>query len=488
MIRETALVLLSFLAAGAALAQQNVAATNSSARLEDNSQQTRSASERGSRKDAKLFVGPNFASPSQTTETQNLHSTESESSLIAALQKQKQTVDAEVINQMKLGLHPTGLLPGASSQPMASGGGALLKGNTAADRSPAQSPSKTSGRSTAAGGSSPAAPNSGGSGSMSVAGGGTVNPPIAGSTTSKLAAIPVSGSGNTALTCSTNPTMRILTVAGSPAPAIFTPITAYDLYTISGCSFGNPGPDGKAYLYKGGTFREDFQILEWHDNWIKLSLDPKVSGVLDQDDVTLVIQRADGTQASKGGFKFHAVRATAPLQLIPSRWAHLVTWSQDNKSFGPEYSSPAIIDGKAAGPSAYVSRFVDGEKFDPGTQAPNQQYDSYDFSGLVPGWIAKSAQLRTFDITCSDKFQPYITMSYEQFGNWRTQWDGNSLRVYLADASCSSFDAAMPLANKQNHTGSYYQLVVVAYGPRCTDPLTGKPDQQCVQRVQQGLQ
>ncbi len=488
MIRETALVLLSFLAAGTALAQQNVAATNSSARLEDNSQQTRSASERGSRKDAKLFVGPNFASPSQTTETQNLHSTESESSLIAALQKQKQTVDAEVINQMKLGLHPAGLLPGASSQPMASGGRALLKGNTAADRSPAQSPSKTSGRSTAAGVSSPAAPNRGGSGSISVAGGGTVNPPTAGSTTSKLAALPVSGLGNTALTCSTNPTMRILTVAGSPAPAIFTPITAYDLYTISGCSFGNLGPDGKAYLYKGGAFREDFQILEWHDNWIKLSLDPKVSGVLDQDDVTLVIQRADGTQASKGGFKFHAVRATAPLELIPSRWAHLVTWSQDNKSFGPEYSSPAIIDGKAAGPSAYVSRFVDGEKFDPNAQAPDQQYDSYDFSGLAPGWSAKSAQLKTFAISCSDKLQPYITTYDETFGTWRTQWDGNTLRVYLADATCSSFDAAMPLANKRNHTGSYYQLVVVAYGPRCTNPLTGKPDQQCVQRVQQGLQ
>jgi len=282
--------------------------------------------------------------------------------------------------------------------------------------------------------------------------------------------------------------MRILTVAGSPAPAIFTPITAYDLYTISGCSFGNLGPNGKAYLYKGGAFREDFQILEWHDNWIKLSLDPKVSGVLDQDDVTLVIQRADGTQASKSGFKFHAVRATAPLELIPSRWAHLVTWSQDNKSFGPEYSSPAIIDGKAAGPSAYVSRFVDGEKFDPNAQAPDQQYDSYDFSGLAPGWSAKSAQLKTFPITCSDKLQPYITTYDETFGTWRTQWDGTTLRVYLADATCSSFDAAMPLVNKHNHTGSYYQLVVVAYGPRCTNPLTGKPDQQCVQRVQQGLQ
>jgi len=282
--------------------------------------------------------------------------------------------------------------------------------------------------------------------------------------------------------------MRILTLGGALGSVIFTPITAYDLYTISGCSFGNPGPDAKAYVYKGGGFREDFQILEWHDNWVKLSLDPKINGVLDQDDVTLVIQRADGTQASKGGFKFHAVRGIAPLQLIPSRWAHLVTWSQDSKSFSPEYSSPAIIDGKAAGPSAYVSRFVDGEKFDPNAEAPDQQYDSYDFSGLAPGWTAKSAQLKTFDITCSDKTQPFITTYYERFGNWRTQWDGNALRVYLADATCSSFDAAMPLVNKQNHTGSYYQLVVVAYGPRCTDPLSGKPDEQCIQRVQQGLQ
>jgi len=321
---------------------------------------------------------------------------------------------------------------------------------------------------------------------MNTAGSGTINPPTPGN--SRFGAMPPNTPGSTALTCSTNPTMRILTVAGTPGPVIFTPITAYDLYTISGCSFGNPGPDAKAYLYKGGAFREDLQILEWHDNWVKLSLDPKISGVLDQDDVTLVIQRSDGTQASKGGFKFHAVRGITPLQLIPSRWAHLVTWSQDSKSFSPEYSSPAIIDGKAAGPSAYVSRFADGKKFDPNAQAPDRQYDSYDFSGLASGWTTKSAQLKTFDITCSDKTQPYITTYYERFGNWRTQWDGNALRVYLADATCSSFDAAMPLVNKQNHTGSYYQLIVVAYGPRCTDPLSGKPDQQCIQRVQQGLQ
>ena len=166
--------------------------------------------------------------------------------------------------------------------------------------------------------------------------------------------------------------MRILNVAGSPARAVFTPLIAYDLYTVAGCSFGTPGPDAKAYIYKGGAFREDLQIQEWHDNWIKLSLDPKISGVLDQDDVTLVIQRADGTQASKGGYKFHAARSLVPLQLIPSRWANLVTWSQGGTTLSPEYSSPSIIDGKPAGPSAFVSRFVSGEKFDPSSQPPNQ--------------------------------------------------------------------------------------------------------------------
>lgn len=487
MIRQTALILLSFLAPGLTVAQQNPAATNSSTLPQSNLRQLRAvASQNGSRNDVK--IGPNFVSSSQTPEVQNPRSAESESLFLASLQRQKQAVDTDVITQVKWAPHPAVLLSGASSQPMASGSGTLLKDNTAGDSSQARTLSKTSGGSTGAGRSSPGAPNNNGSGSMSVAGGVRVNPPVAGSTTSKFAAMPVNSAGGTALTCSTNPNMRILTVAGSAGLAIFTPITAYDLYTVSGCSFGNPGPDAKAYLYKGGAFREDFQILEWQDNWIKLSLDPKISGVLDQDDVTLVIQRADGTQASKGGFKFHAVRALAPLQLIPSRWAHLVTWSQNNKSFSPEYSSPAIVDGKAAGPSAYVSRFVDGEKFDPNGQAPDQQYDSYDFSGLTPGWTAKSARLKTFDITCSDKFQPYITTYYERFGIWRTRWDGNTLRVYLADASCSSFDAALPLVNKQNHTGSYYQLVVVAYGPRCTDPLSGKPDQQCIQRVQQGFQ
>lgn len=485
MIHKIALILIAFLIVLRVEAQQNVAATKTSPLPERQAQRHPTPPQNTARTPAKFSPRPNFASPNTTAEVQNPRAGDGEALLSSGLQRQRQMVDAEVLNQAKLSSHPAGLLAGTSSQPLSSGNGPLLKGNAGQSKPSAQTPSRTGGSAAPVSSSSGSA---GSSGSMSMAGGGTVNPPVPASSNSKFSAMPVNGAGTTALTCSTNPNLRIMTVAGSPAPAMFTPIAAYDLYTVSGCSFGNPGPGAKAYIYKGGAFREDFQILEWHENWIKLSLDTKISGVLDQDDVTLVIQRADGTQASKGGFKFHAARATAPLQLIPSRWAHLVTWSQDNKSFSPEYSSPALIDGKGAGPSAYVSRFVDGKKFDPNAQAPDQQYDSYDFSGLAPGWTAKSAQLKTFDITCSDKSQPFITTYYERFGTWRAQWDGNALHVYLADASCSSFDAAMPLVNKQNHTGSYYQLVVMAYGPRCTDPLTGKPDQQCIHRVQQGLE
>lgn len=484
MIRKTALTFITFLIVLRVEAQQNVA-TNTSSIPERQPQGHPAAPQNTAKTTAKFSPGPNFASSNTTAEVQNPRASDGEMLLSSVLQRQKQTIDAEVVNQSKLSPHPAGLLGGTSSQPMSSGNGPLLKGNAAQSKPAAQTLSRTGG-SAASVNSSPG--SAGSTSSMSMVDGGTVNPPVSGSSNSKVSATPINGAGTTALTCSTNPSLRILTVAGSPAPAIFTPIAAYDLYTVSGCSFGNAGPDAKAYIYEGGAFREDFQILEWHDNWIKLSLDPKISGVLDQDDVTLVIQRTDGTQASKGGFRFHAVRATAPLQLIPSRWAHLVTWSKDNKSFSPEYSSPAIIDGKAAGPSAYVSRFVDGEKFDPNAQAPDLQYDSYDFGGLASGWTAKSARLKTFAITCSDKLQPYITTYNEGFGTWRTQWEGNTLRVYLADATCSSFDAAMPLINKRNHTGSYYQLIVTGYGPRCTDPLTGKPDQQCIQRVQQGLE
>jgi hypothetical protein len=486
---KTAFILTAtcFLAAWQAQAQQSERASSSDmGSIGGSGAHQREGSAAGQRapgKEAKIVTGPNLPAAQQLPEVPNPVAIQIETSMLAVLASQKQAVDSEVMSQMKLGIGPVAVPPSGGSQTMASRGGPLL--GAGASRTPTTTTPKSAGGASAA--TTPSsATGATGSGSMSMAGGATINPPLAGSANSKFGNMPANAAANVALTCSANPTMRILNVAGTPAPAVFTPIAAYNLYAVSGCSFGNPGPDAKAYIYKGGTFRENLQIQEWHDNWLKLSLDSKISGVLDQDDVTLVIQRADGTQASKSGFRFRAVRSLVPLPMIPSRWVHLVTWSKDQKTFSPEYSSPAIIEGKAAGPSAYVSRYVDGEKFDPGAQPPDQQYDSYDLSGLAAGWVGKSAQLRTFPMTCGTKYQPIVKTYDQHFGAWRTEWSGNTLRVYLADESCSGFDAAFPLVNYQNLTGSYYRLTVVAYGPRCTDPLTGKPDQACMQRVQQG--
>jgi len=478
MIRFLGMVLMGacFLAAWPARGQQN----GGSRQMGDRATKQREvppAAPRSTSQGAKLPTGPDLSAAKQLPEVQNPRAIQLDSAALSVLQSQRQAVDAELMARAKLGVQPGKAELTGNSQAMASHNGQLLGGNSRS----ASTQASSSSTSQAARGNASIPVTNGGSGSFSKAGGGSINPPVSGSNNSKIGALPSNASGNMALTCSTNPTMRILNVAGSPAPAVFTPLIAYDLYTVAGCSFGTAGPDAKAYIYKGGAFREDFQIQEWHDNWIKLSLDPKISGVLDQDDVTLVIQRADGTQASKGAFKFHAVRAAVPLQLIPSHWAHLVTWTHDKLTFSAEYSSPANIDGKPAGPSAYVSRYIKGEKFDPNAEPPNQQYDSYDLSGLAPGWLGKSAQLQTFVANC-----PMVVTYRQDFGTWRTEWDGNTLRVYLSDETCTSFNPAFPAQHWDNLTGSFYRLTVVADGPRCTDPLTGKADQQCMKHVQQG--
>lgn len=483
MIRKRALIFLCFFTAWPVSARQSVSPSADISQAEDaTARHSRNPPAQDATPKETAPVGPNLLGSSLTPEMQNPRAAEFEATFLAALQRQKQMADAEVIIQRKLGIHPDAPQASVPSQTMAAHGTPLLSSNGAANRpaTPRVAPPQSGSQPAGASASGPAKKTA--SGSINMAGGGTINPPVSGVANSKFAGAPQNSAGNSALACSTNPNMRILSVAGAPGPAIFTPIIVYDLYTVAGCSFGNLGPDAKAYIYKGGTFHEDFQIQEWHDNWIKLNLDPKISGVLDQEDVTLVIQRADGTQASKGGLKFHAVRAVVALQLIPSRWAHLVTWSQDDKLFSPEYSSPAIIAGKSAGPSAYVSRFANGKKFDPSAQPPDQQYDSYDLAGLADGWVAKSAQLQTFGTNC-----PLVVTYRQGFGAWRTQWDGTSLRVYLADETCTSLNPAFPVQHWDNLTGSYYRLTVMANGPRCTDPLTGKPDTQCIGRVQQGL-
>jgi hypothetical protein len=282
---------------------------------------------------------------------------------------------------------------------------------------------------------------------------------------------------NTAIICSTDPTFRILSVSGSADPATFTPTEQYDLYTITGCSFGNTS--GKVSIYGKGSFQEDFIVKFWSENSIVVSLDSNLSGLPDFDNITLVVQRNDNLQTQKPGFKFYAARQTVPLKKIPSSWVSPVYFPSP---FSVQYSSPP--SGPGPGPnagSAYVSRYADGIKYD--LSAPEEcvekkamcaQYvDYYDFSQLAPGWTTDSFQVTTYPQTC-----PFTVTYREDFGTWDWDWaedNPNNIRGYLSDTTCSGFFAGMPLENYQNWTGSYYALQVWVSGPRGLDPLTNQP-------------
>jgi hypothetical protein len=281
---------------------------------------------------------------------------------------------------------------------------------------------------------------------------------------------------NTAIICSTDPTFRILSVSGSADPATFTPIEQYDLYTITGCSFGNTS--GKVSIYGTGAFQQNFIVKFWSENSIVVSLDSNLSGLPDFDNITLVVQRNDNLQTQKPGFKFYAARQTVPLKMIPSSWVRLMYFP-----FSVRYSSPPSdepVPGPNAG-SAYVSRYADGIKYDP--SAPEDcltskaycplNVDYYDFSQLAPGWTTDSFQVTTYPQSC-----PFTVTYREDFGTWNWDWaenNPNNIRGYLSDTTCSGFFAGMPLKNYRNWTGSYYALQVWVSGPRGLDPLTNQP-------------
>src|SRR5260370_1552844 len=122
----------------------------------------------------------------------------------------------------------------------------------------------------------------------------------------------------------------------------FTPEAKYNFYTITGCSFGDPGPNSKVYIYYQDIFHQNFQVQEWNDNGIKINLNPSLRGLLDQDNLTLVVQRADGKQATKNGFKFYAARDMTLLGRIPREAFSLNHFTLTNTSdLKVTYTSPS---------------------------------------------------------------------------------------------------------------------------------------------------
>lgn len=265
--------------------------------------------------------------------------------------------------------------------------------------------------------------------------------------------------------CGRDPSMRIVRVSGKSSPATFTPDSRFNFYTIAGCSFGDPGPSAKVYIYFQNTFHQEFQIQEWDDNAIKLQLDNNLTGLLDQDNVTLVVQRADGKQAVKNGFKFYAARQTTLLdKILQQDWSLQHFTVNDVSKLTSQYFSPSqhgTSFGFPTGWSAAVSWNL--------TFAPLQaDEDVYTFHNLAPGFLPDSAQAAQIDPDCSsDDWM-------QRNGKFNLNWDNqNNLRIDWEGVSCTTRPSLG--GDRFYSAGANYVVNVWVTGPRGVDPWSGKP-------------
>lgn len=476
MLTRIGFAFLVFLWALSATAQTNTPKPPKSRATVPQQQQTQQGPKRIPWTPNKANLGP----PKSGPKTTNPFAAQKSAAILTQLDQQRKATDKEV-SEMKLGLRPAQAGTLMSSPPAS-------PSNTSANRVPATAPTRMS----AVQAPSPAAakptnvrPTTTGpapSTLLKPAGPGAIGPERTTATGTVSSAIlrapnPVNA---LALTCTNDPTMRILNVSGSYYPATFTSIEKYDSYTITGCSLGDPGPNAKVYLYKdmpqGSGFPLQFQILEWHDNWIHLQLDWNRTGLFDQDNLTLVVQRADGKQADKGGFKFYAARETLKLDRIPRGYFSLDKFTTSNYSNWTDiYNSPASkTDGYGFGGMTAEVQWDENLPFIKGNFGtaglPSAGTDIYDLSHLQPGFVATAASIGWYNADCDVMGGSLITA-----GNFGAEFKGSQLWVAWQGQNCKNVQCGGFMQGDCFWSPLTYGLDVWVEGPRGIDPWTGLP-------------
>jgi hypothetical protein len=273
----------------------------------------------------------------------------------------------------------------------------------------------------------------------------------------------------TAVTCTNDPTMRILTVSGEAGPATFTSDDQYNFYTITGCSFGDPGPNAKVYIYYQNTFRQDFETPEWNNNGIKLNLKRNLTGMLDQDNLTLVVQRTDGRQATKSGFKFYAARQARRLSFFPQSQFSLNHFTpNDTSHLTPKYESPLQARPYAADVLWECSNCF-AKKGGWNNVYMQSNEDVWQLKNLQPGFVVQSFGMAYRVLQCGN----YELHTEGAFGikmvgsELHAQWQGQTCVASCGGAGFQTDCFAI--------SGSNYFVDIEVSGPRGVDPWTGKP-------------
>ena len=277
--------------------------------------------------------------------------------------------------------------------------------------------------------------------------------PSGGSLSSRVA---LSGAAlpNISVACGTFTSAIIVSVSGqSGSAAVFSQDPAYNPFTIKGCHFGNV--KGQAQLnWPNGRKLADLTIDSWTDSQLTVEVDPALTDILDQPNVTLVLFPANGPEAQKSGFRFFAMRRELLLSSIPSSEVTLAPITDDGggqvtaKFSGPYQLSSGNLSG---GVDRYnVVRFPGGT-------------DAFDFSKLKPGFALEKFQVTTLSdqasVTSSacSGFGPTTSTAYTD-GNWAWQMTGNTIQVTWKEDHCHD-------AFNGDFSAASYALNVWVVGP-----------------------
>lgn len=237
----------------------------------------------------------------------------------------------------------------------------------------------------------------------------------------------------------------IFTINGAaPKAVIFTTDQNYNLYTIKGCNFGSQ--QGELVLighFK--SFKIPLIIVDWTDGGVIAAMDPTLTGEDDEDNVTFILSRADGTRLEIDGNSFYAARASISLPAIPQAWATLgVVKDVSGNIAGAEY-----LDYE---PSVEVLR-QSSDRFSGGQ-------DYYDLSHINPHFSIDGMQFSPLDQPPDPACYPDGGGTLYVDGRSSAQWDGDNIRVFLGGMTCHSHG---------DEASSGYMFSVQVTGPRGVD-------------------
>ncbi|MHB8655212.1 MAG: hypothetical protein ACYDA9_15185 [Terriglobia bacterium] len=300
--------------------------------------------------------------------------------------------------------------------------------------------------------------------------------------------------GSILVACATFGSPIIQAVSGqSGSTAVFTPDPAYNPYTIRGCNFGNVA--GRAQLnLPNGAMLANLRIDSWADSQITVEVNPGVTNVLDQNNVTLVLFPPNKPQGQKSGFRFYAMRREILLTSIPRNRSNAqisVTNDDSGRRVNPYFSTPyrglafAIAEQAGISPSqvspnidqgwtAGVDR-VNAVRFPAGTDVLN-------FDGLAPGFVLEKFQIDERNIVVchagalyyfgaviegglpavgignlSSAVSSHGVTNYSD-GTWNASINQNTIRVNWAEGHCHATDG-------NDSSNSSYALHVWVVGP-----------------------